>query len=126
METRKHPFHAIDYNYLRPPRKFVNKKHIEVEYTYVKGQMSYRNLYYGVEIPKDESQKVKEYNRYLKEEIAMGNIIKMPEFWSFHDSWRFADAAAYIKEDMIRDAVNHAPWIENLKQFNLSERAATK
>ena len=111
-----HPYQKIDYNYLRPPRKFITKKSKEEEFTCIKGEISYRNIYYGVQIPDEERQKTNEYNLLIKDEIRKGTL-KVPEFWSFHDSWRFADAAAYYKPDMIKDAINHMTWVENLKGF---------
>ena len=122
MEADKHPYHSIDFEYLRPPKSVVCKKTVEQELTHLKGVPVYRNLYYGVNIPKDQAEKTKIYNNYLQEEA---DTIKphMPEFWSFHDSWRFADAASYKREDMCRDARNHSPWIEEMKSWNLSKES---
>lgn len=126
MEQQAHPFHSIDYDYLRPSKSRVTGKKDPVgEFTHYKGAPVYRNLYYGTNIPADQFQKTMEYNDMLKEELANGNIKPhLPEFWSFHDCWRFADAASYTKENMVRDAVNHSPWIEEMKSFRLNEAAA--
>ena len=125
MEGDKHPYHSIDYEYLRPGNHRIGKKDTQREWTHYKGEAVYRNLYYGTKIPEDQEKKVKEYNNMLVDELKKGNIKPhLPEFWSFHDSWRFADAAAYKPPDMIRDAVNHSPWIEEQKKFNLSKEAA--
>ena len=80
-----------------------------------------------VEIRRSSSllTKTKEYNDMLKVELAEGRIKPdLPEFWSFHDCWRFADAAAYTKENMVRDAVNHSPWIDEMKNFRLTAEGA--
>lgn len=124
-KNEKHDFHYIDYSYLRPNKKWLVEKSIEQEFTYLQNEQIYRNIYYGVSIPEEQILKTEEYNNFIEEELLKGNIVpNMPEFWSFHDSWRFADAAQYKKENMVRDAVNHSPWIESMKKFSLSDKAA--
>jgi len=121
MQATKHPFHSIDFEYLRASKSRIckSKRPVLEEFTHFKGQPVYRNLYYGTEIPKDQEEKVNQYNIFLKEELTKGTIKPhLPEFWSFHDSWRFADAAGYEKENMVRDAIDHSPWIEEMKNFN--------
>ena len=126
MEQEYHAFHSIDYEYLRPSKsRITGKKPPLTEFTHYKGEPVYRNLYYGTNIPADQFEKTMEYTEMLKAELANGNIKPhLPEFWSFHDSWRFADAAGYKPENMIRDAVNHSPWIEEMKDFKLSNEGA--
>lgn len=127
MESSKHPYHSLDYSNMRPSKSRVvtTAMPATTEWTHFKGEPVYRNLYYGTNIPKEQYDKTVVYNQYLQEELAKGTIKPhLPEFWSFHDSWRFADAASYKKEDMVRDAINHSPWIEEMKSFNLSPEAA--
>jgi hypothetical protein len=78
-----------------------------------------------VPIPDEQLDLTEEYNKFLIENLADQKILPhLPEFWSFHDSWRFADAAGYNKENMLRDAIDHSPWIESQKEFSLSPSAA--
>jgi len=125
MEAPKHPYHSIDYEYLRPSAKYIQKKTPEEEWTHYKGAPVYRNLYYGTQPIKEQVEGTNKYIAMIKTELANGKIKPhCPEFWSWHDSWRFADAAGYKQEDMVRDIVNHSPWLEEFKNFNLSEGAA--
>jgi len=126
MQSDYHPFHSVDYEYLRPAKsRITGKKEPTTEWTHYKNEPVYRNLYYGTNIPEDQFAKVKEYNDMLKRDLANGKIKPhLPEFWSFHDSWRFADAATYREEHMCRDAVNHSPWIEEMKDYRLTPEGA--
>jgi hypothetical protein len=125
MEANKHPFHSIDYEYLRPSKKYCVQKSVEDEFTHYKGAPVYRNLYYGTKVPKDQIEGTNAFTGFIKSGLADSTIKPhVPEFWSYHDSWRFADAASYKKEDMVRDIVNHSPWLEEMKNFNLSAGAA--
>lgn len=124
-EPKKHQFHYIDYEYLRPSKKYLVQKTQQQEWTHFDGEPVFRNLYYGTQIPEEQAAKIDGYNRYIKEELLSKQIKPhVPEFWSYHDSWRFADAASYKKEDMVRDIVNHSPWVEEMKSFDLPEAAA--
>jgi len=126
MQSELHPFHSIDYEYLRPSKsRITGKKDTLDEFTHYKGEPVYRNLYYGTNIPDDQFQKTKEFNDMIKRDLANGTIKPhLPEFWSFHDSWRFADAAGYREEHQCRDAVNHSLWIEQMKDFRLTPEGA--
>ena len=117
---KKSKFHYLNYEYLRPSRKYITAKTKDQKHTYVKGVPVFKNIYYGVDIPEDQFEKTQEYNTFLQEEYDNGSLQTIPEYWSFHDSWRFADAAQYKKEDEVRDAQNHFPWVEEMKNFNLS------
>jgi len=125
MEAQKHPFHSIDYEYLRPDKKYLTEKPATVEWTHYKGEPVYRNLYYGTNIPQDQVEKTNVYIGQIKAALANGSVKPhCPEFWSYHDCWRFGDAAAYKETDQVRDITNHSPWIQEMKAFNLSEAAA--
>ena len=126
MQSELHPFHSIDYEYLRPSKsRITGQKGPIDEFTHYKGEPQYRNLYYGTNIPEDQFKKTMEFNDMLKRDLANGTIAPhLPEFWSLHDSWRFADAAGYREEHMCRDAVNHSLWIEQMKDFRLTPEGA--
>lgn len=133
----KHPFQKIDYEYLRPSAKYLTPKQKHHIYTLDdKGIPYYRNIYYGVIIPDDELEKVKEFNEMISlqlktnsqkwphKELPDQKDLVLPESWSFHDSFRFADAAQYYYKGALRDVVEHSPWINELKTFVLPEKAA--
>jgi len=126
MQSELHPFHSVDYEYLRPSKsRITGQKGPIDEFTHYKGEPQYRNLYYGTNIPEDQFKKTMEFNDMLKRDLANGTIAPhLPEFWSLHDSWRFADAAGYREEHMCRDAVNHSLWIEQMKDFRLTPEGA--
>lgn len=125
METTKHAYHYEDYSYLRPTADHVGMKMPDQVFTMdTKGKVLYRNLYYGVQIPPEQHAQTVEFNTFLQKELDAGNIKKLPDFWSFHDSYRFADAAGYNMQGATRDVVEHSPWIEELKEFNLTPEGA--
>jgi len=126
MQADYHPFHSVDHEYLRPGKsRITGKKDQQTEFTHYKEQPVYRNLYYGTKIPEDQFKNTMAFNDMLKRDLENGKIQpNLPEFWSFHDSWRFADAAGYREEHMCRDAVNHSPWIEEMKNFRLTPEGA--
>jgi len=125
MESEKHEFQLIDYEYLRPDKKYVEQKPHDVQWTYVKDKPVFRNLYYGCEIENENLEKVDAFNENIKEEIAQGRLKPhLPEYWSYRDSFRLGEAAAFKKQDMVRDINDIAPWTEEMKQFKLTDAAA--
>jgi hypothetical protein len=124
MEHSGNNWLDLDYENLRPPKSLICKKPHTLEFTYVKDKPVFRNLYYGFPIPDDLKAKTEEFNVYIKEEIAAGRLVpNLPEYWSFRDSFRLGEAAAFKKVDMVRDIVDIAPWTEKMKSFNLSQKA---
>jgi len=75
MQADYHPFHSVDYEYLRPSKSRVTgKKEPDTEFTHYKGEPVYRNLYYGTNIPEDQFKKVQEFNDMLKRDLENGKI----------------------------------------------------
>lgn len=116
----RHPYQNTDYEYLRPQKCYIKEKtENEIYALNDKNERVFRQIYYGIKIPQEESAKVMEMNQLLQKDIETKGI-KLPEGYSFHDNYLYADAAKYNWVDALRDVNDVSPWIQNLPNFILT------
>lgn len=63
----KHPFHTIDYNYLRPPRVLIhnlNESRI-IEHDHSQ-KILYRNVWHNVPIPQNSQEGVRQMTKLIQ------------------------------------------------------------
>lgn len=124
MEERRHPYQSMNYEYMRPAKKYIRQKTEQEIYAHdSKGNRVFRQIYYGIQIPDEESAKVMQMNQLVYHDVQSKGI-KLPEYYSFHDQYRFADAASFKFTSAVRDVNDICPWIEDIPNFVLTPEAA--
>lgn len=115
----KHPFHSIDYSYLRPSKKWLRERTEDEVFYKENGEILYRNVFFKQDINAEWRNNI----AIVKSEMVDKNY-DLPEWWTDHDSWRFIDAAKNNKEHFHNDIGWHIEWMKKMESYNLDEISA--
>jgi len=112
-----HEFFTMDYEYLRPDTNTLVGR---TEGLY--NESDKRNFFYNIEISEEEKTNMNEFEERLKQEKLLEII---PRSWSQYDSLRMVYTNKYVLNDAIVQLKKQCDWFKSLKEFSLTDGAAT-
>jgi len=84
-------------------------------------------LYYDVDKTKDEIEFIDNFKNTWEQEqqkLPKEEVRDIPSFWTDGDYVRYANTNNFNANEMIKQVKLNTKWLEDLKNFDLSEEAA--